>query len=168
MPEQLAGRGMLYMGPCGIRLLLPALAAALLQAQQPAGEIRLEVKDSSGAAVEASGRLRSRRRRIRPQLPDGCRRASIGFPICLTAATGWRFPKTGSPPSPSLIDVQSATPVSRTVTLALAARSPPESMWSRPRRLPEPISRPTRLRARSRPPRRPISRTAARSTWRIS
>jgi hypothetical protein len=47
------------------------------------------------------------------------RRAGIRWEVCPTAATGWRSPKPGSPPSLRLIDVRSATPISRTVTMAL-------------------------------------------------
>jgi outer membrane receptor protein involved in Fe transport len=97
-------------------------AAALLQAQQPSGEIRLEVNDPSGAAVEASGRLRNpaggvdltfqtdaQGKYVIANLPYGRYRLELT--------------KTGFVTQSSLIDVQSGTPISRTVTLAIGAQS---------------------------------------------
>ena len=99
-----------------------AVAAFRLEAQRPSGEIQLEVKDPSGAAVEASGRLRSLTGaadlnfKIDPQgkyrftnLPFGRYRLEIS--------------KEGFASQTSLIDLQSATPVSRTITLALGTLS---------------------------------------------
>ncbi len=87
------------------------------QAQVPTGEIRLEVKDPSNAAVQASGQLRGSRQdrqfetdaqgiaRIAP-LPYGRYRLDIS--------------KTGFATQIIELEVASATPVSRVITLALA------------------------------------------------
>ena len=40
-------------------ILYPILCSVLLHGQRPEGEIRLEVKDPSGAAMEASGKIES-------------------------------------------------------------------------------------------------------------
>jgi outer membrane receptor protein involved in Fe transport len=97
-------------------------AAGILPAQQPAGEIRLQVKDPSGAVVAASGTLRnqggavSRSFRTDSQgastlsnLPYGSYRLEVGA--------------TGFATASLLIDVQSGTPVSRTVTLDVGTQS---------------------------------------------
>jgi outer membrane receptor protein involved in Fe transport len=95
-------------------------AMAVLRAQQPTGEIRLEVKDPSGAAMAASGTLRNpaggaartfqtdaQGRYSLPGLPYGSYRLEIS--------------KTGFATLVVPIDVQSSTPVLRTVTMALAS-----------------------------------------------
>ena len=75
-------------------------AAVSLSAQDPEGEIRVQVKDPSGAAMEASGKLESLAPGVSAQLSDRCAGHRILLEVCPTAATGWRFPKPGSPPSP--------------------------------------------------------------------
>ena len=95
------------------------LCAAVLCAQPPAGEIRLEVKDSSGAPMQASGKLRNRAagfdRAFRtdshgyytfPGLPFGRYRLEIS--------------RSGFAPQVVSIDVESSAPVSQAVTMALA------------------------------------------------
>src|SRR5580692_9105884 len=105
----------------GTILLSLALAAAvgLLEAQPPTGEIRLEIKDPSGAPVTASGTLRN---------PAG----GAGQPFQADALGTYRFAnlpygryqleisKAGFSTVTLSIDVRSATPASRTVTMALA------------------------------------------------
>jgi outer membrane receptor protein involved in Fe transport len=97
-------------------------AIAPLQAQQPAGEIRLEVKDPSGAAVVASGTLRN---------PAGGRertfqtdtKGKYRFPGLPFGRYRLEISKSGFTPLVVPIDVQSATPVSRTVTLSLSTQA---------------------------------------------
>jgi outer membrane receptor protein involved in Fe transport len=94
-------------------------AAAVLRAQQSTGEVRLELKDPSGAAVIASGTLLNlaggaerkfqtdaRGTYTLPNLPYGRYRLEISKPGFATLVVQ--------------IDVQSSTPVLRTVNLALA------------------------------------------------
>src|SRR5580692_2241059 len=100
-------------------LLVLGGAAVALQAQQPTGEIRLEVKDPSGAAVAASGTLRN--------LAGGPERAFQTDTQGMYTLSGLPYgryrleiSKTGFALLIVSIDVHSSTPVSRTVTMALA------------------------------------------------
>ena len=98
------------------------LGAGQLDAQRPAGEIRIEVKDPSGAAVEASGRLQD--------LAGGMKRT---FQTDLQGVyTFERLPygryrleisKVGFATQSVLIDVQSGPRFRARVTLALAAQA---------------------------------------------
>ncbi|HWE53856.1 MAG TPA: TonB-dependent receptor [Bryobacteraceae bacterium] len=100
-------------------VLCAALCITGLPAQTPSGEIRIEVRDASGAGMQAAGKLESNSQQIvrnfvtDPQgfytvqdLPFGRYRLEI-------SRDGFNSPAVG-------IDVRSATPVSRTVTMALA------------------------------------------------
>ena len=101
---------------------LALLGAAALQAQHPAGEIRILVTDPSGAAVEASGRLRGPAAGI-----DRSFRTDSHGAYTLRSVPYGRYrlevSKDGFATQSVLIDVQSATPVSRTVTMALATQT---------------------------------------------
>ncbi len=101
---------------------LALLPAAALYAQSPSGEIRLAVKDPSGVAMAASGRLRGSGAAVNrifqtdaqgaytfPNLPYGHYRLDVST--------------SGFAPQSVTIDVQSSAPVVRTVTLALAAQA---------------------------------------------
>ena len=95
-------------------------AATALQAQPPTGEIRLEIKDPSGASVVASGTLRN--------LAGGAARTFQTDPQGTYRLAGLPFghyrleiSKTGFATLVVPIDVQSSTPVLRTVNLALAS-----------------------------------------------
>jgi len=97
-------------------------AAAQLEAQQPTGEIRLSVKDPSGAAVVASGTLRNS--------ATGATRAfetdSSGLFTLENLPFGryrLEVTKSGFAVESSLIDVRSATPISRTVNMILATQA---------------------------------------------
>src|SRR5580658_7432951 len=114
-----------YMHPFG---RCPWSAAALfltvfaLNGQVPYGEIRVQVKDPSGAPMEASGKLESVAPGVRRtfqtdaqgtytlgNLPYGRYRLEIS--------------KTGFGAQSVLIEVKSATPISRTLTLALSSQT---------------------------------------------
>src|SRR6202050_4726249 len=95
-------------------------AAVALQAQQRTGEIRLEIKDPSGAAVVASGTLRN--------LAGGAERTfqtdtqgAYRLPDLPYGRYRLEISKTGFATLVVPIDVQSSTPVLRTVTMALAS-----------------------------------------------
>ena len=103
----------------GVALVLAILT---LHAQSRMGEVRVQVKDPSGAAMEASGKLKNlaiggeRSFKTDPQgeftfanLPFGRYRLEVS--------------KTGFATQSELIDVQSATPVLRTVTMALGTQT---------------------------------------------
>src|SRR6476620_9696354 len=97
-------------------------ATAQLEAQQPAGEIRLSVKDPSGAAVVVSGTLRN---------------SATGATRVFETDTSGLFTledlpfgryrlevtKSGFAVESSLIDVRSAAPISRTVNMILATQA---------------------------------------------
>jgi outer membrane receptor protein involved in Fe transport len=99
------------------------LAAALaLQAQSPTGEIRLAVKDPSGAAMSASGTLQS--------LAGGPQRrfqADAQGTYTFSALPYGRYrlevSAAGFATQSALIDVRSGTPISRIVTMAIGAQS---------------------------------------------
>lgn len=93
------------------------LAPLLVNAQQPSGQIRIEVKDPSGAAVDASGHIKylatgvdrnftiSQGTHTLQSLPYGKYRLEIS--------------KKGFTTQTSTVDLQSSTPLSQTFTLAL-------------------------------------------------
>jgi len=98
------------------------VCAQILTAQTGTGELRLDVRDPSGAAVEASGKIVSMR--------------SGAVKVFQTDATGaytfrsltfgryrLEITKAGFAIQTVLVDVPSATPLSRTITLALAPAS---------------------------------------------
>ncbi len=97
-------------------------AALMLRAQNPDGEIRLQVKDPSGAAMQVSGKLESFAPGVRrtfetdPQgsytisnLPHGRYRLELS--------------KTGFAAQSVLIDVASATSISRIITMVLQSQA---------------------------------------------
>jgi len=93
-----------------------------LDGQSPTGEIRLEVKDPSGAAMEASGRLEGAAggaNRIFATDPRG----SYTFESLPYGRYRLEVSKNGFATQAISINVQSQTPVSRTVTMALASAS---------------------------------------------
>jgi outer membrane receptor protein involved in Fe transport len=98
--------------------VLASLALAL-QAQQPTGEIRVQVKDPSGAAVAASGRLRNPVAGIDRTFQTDAQ-GLFSFPALPYGRFSLEVSKAGFATLSVQIDVQSATPVSRTVTFALA------------------------------------------------
>jgi len=90
-------------------------------AQRPAGEVRIEVKDPSGAAVAASGKLQS----FATGAVQGFKTDAQGSYAFVNLPYGrYRLEVTASGFAPQTVsvDVQSVTPVSRTVTLSLSAR----------------------------------------------
>jgi outer membrane receptor protein involved in Fe transport len=115
-------------GLSGVAILLCCMffacsfAAQTVRAQRPAGEIRIEVKDSSGAAVAASGKLEN----LAAGTVEGYQTGEqgthsfVGLPygryrITVTAA--------GFATQSVTVNVPSAAPVSRTITLSLSAQA---------------------------------------------
>jgi outer membrane receptor protein involved in Fe transport len=93
-----------------------------LHAQSPTGEIRLEVKDPSGASMEVSGTLRN--------LATGevrwIKTNAMGAVDISNLALGryrLELAKSGFATQSVAIEVLSAAPVSRTITMALAAQT---------------------------------------------
>jgi outer membrane receptor protein involved in Fe transport len=97
-------------------------SAALLQAQSPTGEIRLEVKDPSGNVAAASGKLRS----LGAGVDRSFRTDARGVYTFRSLPYGryrLQVSRSGFATQSVLIDVQSAAPISRTITLALATQA---------------------------------------------
>jgi hypothetical protein len=111
------------MDPFGSGLKRGAVLLSLaLQGQRPGGEIRLEVKDPSGAAMEASGKIRN--------LANGTDRSfqtdAQGVYTLRRLPHGryrLELSRSGFASQSLLIDVQSDSPMVRTVTMALRPAS---------------------------------------------
>ena len=101
---------------------LVLLGAAVLDAQRPTGEIHLQIQDPSEAAVEASGRLQSLADRLERSFhTDG--QGRYVFKSLPYGRYRLEVARRGFATQSVLIDVQSGTPISRTITLTLAAQA---------------------------------------------
>lgn len=98
------------------------LFAAILHAQAPQGEIRLQVKDPSGAPMKTAGKLESLAGGVARDFQTDARgAAAIGdLPFGIYRL---RISKSGFATQTVTVDVQSATPVVRTIAMELAAQS---------------------------------------------
>lgn len=95
----------------------------ILQAQPPVGEIRIEVKDPSGAVVEASGTLRNLTTGVERNFQTDAHGA-YDFTSLPYSRYRIQISKTGFAAQSIEIEVQAGTPILRTLTLVLAtARS---------------------------------------------
>jgi outer membrane receptor protein involved in Fe transport len=97
-------------------------AATPIRAQRPTGEIRLEVKDPSGAAMQASGKLQD----LASGVVRGFQTDAQGryaFQTLPYARYRMEVSRSGFAAQSLLIDVQSSAPVSRTVTMVLGTAS---------------------------------------------
>jgi outer membrane receptor protein involved in Fe transport len=108
-------------GPVLFYLMLLGAAAAM-QAQSPTGEIRLEVRDPSGSAMQAFGKLQN--------LAGGPERSfqtdmkgAYAFPNLPYGRYRLEVLKGGFATQSVLIEVRSQAPISRTLTLPLASQS---------------------------------------------
>lgn len=101
--------------------LLLAGRVGMLHAQQ-AGQIRLEVRDPSGAAIEAAGTLRDQDTRAEQSFTTNAQ-GNYTFSNLPYGRYKLEVSKTGFATQTALIDVQSGTPVSRVLTLAIGAQS---------------------------------------------
>jgi outer membrane receptor protein involved in Fe transport len=104
----------------GYFLIVLLGTAAVLHAERLTGEIRLEVKDPSGAPMKVSGRLEN--------LADGSYRnfqtdAHGSYTLANTPYGRYRLQlsRSGFATQSILIDVQSNAPIARTVTMPLGA-----------------------------------------------
>jgi outer membrane receptor protein involved in Fe transport len=106
-----------------VRLLtLVLLLPAILPGQSPTGEIRLEVKDQSGAGMQASGLLQDVASGVVHSFQTDARGAYT-FGGLAYSRYRLQVSKEGFASQSLRVDVKSATPVLRTVTLALGAAS---------------------------------------------
>jgi outer membrane receptor protein involved in Fe transport len=106
-------------GPLVFFALALAGVPALPQARQPTGEIRLSVKDQSGAVVEASGTLRNLGTGVERTFQTDAR-GTADFATLPYSRYRIQISKSGFATQSMEINVQAVTPISRTVTLALA------------------------------------------------
>jgi len=100
--------------------LILTCAPPPVEAQQPNGEIRIDVKDPSGAAVVTPGTLRNLATGVERTFQTDAR-GSYDFTSLPFGRYRIQISKSGFAPQSIDIDVQSGAPISRTVTLALAA-----------------------------------------------
>jgi hypothetical protein len=110
--------------PGMVRVLSLALLSipSLLLAQPPSGEIRLQVSDSSGAAMRVSGTLRnSTTGAVRNFQTDA--EGSFDFTGLTFGRYRLQVSQRGFNAEFVSIDVASATPVSRAVTMSIGAQS---------------------------------------------
>jgi outer membrane receptor protein involved in Fe transport len=104
----------------GVRCFFAFLALTALEAQRPSGEIRIEVQDPSGTAMEAAGKLEN----ISNGTDLSFQTDSQGKHIFSGIAFGryqLRISRSGFAAQSLFIDVQSNTPVSRTIHMAIGA-----------------------------------------------
>jgi outer membrane receptor protein involved in Fe transport len=105
---------------CTVAVFL--LAALTLHAQNPDGEIRVQVKDPSGAAMQASGKLES----LVPGVQRNFETDALGtYRISNLPHGRYRLEvsKSGFAIQSVVIDVGSAAPISRTLTMALGSQA---------------------------------------------
>jgi outer membrane receptor protein involved in Fe transport len=98
------------------------LAAFALQAQSPNGEIHLQIKDPSGAVMAASGKLES----LAPGLKQSFKTNAQGTYTFRNLPYGHyrlEISNPGFATQSMLIDVNSETPLARTITLALSSQT---------------------------------------------
>jgi len=88
----------------------------MLQAQGPSGEIRVEIKDPSGAAMQAAGRLGTRSFETDAQ-------GVYTFSNLAAGRYRLEVSKEGFVPQSVVIDVAAGTSISRTLTMALASQA---------------------------------------------
>jgi outer membrane receptor protein involved in Fe transport len=100
--------------------LLLLVSSWRLGAQGQTGEIRIEVKDPSGAATEASGRLKNLATGVSQNFQTDAQ-GTQGFSNLAFGRYQLEISRKGFTTQSLLIDVNSTSPVSQTVTLALGA-----------------------------------------------
>src|SRR5579862_7202525 len=93
-----------------------------LPAQQPAGEIDLEVKDETGAAMEAIGRLKNLAGGVDQSFETNAR-GKFAFQHLSYGRYRLEVSRSGFATQSVLIDVQSGAAVSRTIILPLAPQA---------------------------------------------
>ncbi len=102
-----------------VALLAMALST---RGQAPGGEIRVEVKDPSGAPMQASGKVES----IAPGVQRSFATDAQGVYVMRTLPAGryrLEIAKTGFVGQSLVVDVQAGRPVTRTITLALRSQA---------------------------------------------
>lgn len=97
------------------------LASVSMQGQIPNGKIHIQVKDPSGAAMQASGKLESLAPGVQRNFQTDMR-GRYTFGNLPYGRYRLEISRAGFANQSLMIDLQSATPISRTVTLALTSQ----------------------------------------------
>jgi outer membrane receptor protein involved in Fe transport len=119
---------MAFFGPSWVRVVswcLFVAGLALFQpvyAQRPASEVRIEVRDPSGAAVAASGKLESLFTGSVERFQTDAQGIHL-FPALAPGRYRIELTAPGFAPQSIALDARSAKPISRTVTLSLSAQA---------------------------------------------
>ena len=104
-------------------LLLCLFVCALpLRSQGPTGEIRLDIRDPSGAAMEASGTLQGLSTGVERSFQTNAQGA-YSFENLPYGRYRLEVSRDGFATQSALMDVQSSTPIARTITLVLSTQS---------------------------------------------
>ena len=112
-------RGLVF----SVTILLGLLAVTgRLPAQRPAGEIRLEVKDASGAPMQASGQLQDPAAGVNRSF-DTDAQGKYTFETLPYGRYRLTVSRDGFATQSVLVDVRSEVPVSRNITMALGTAS---------------------------------------------
>ncbi len=98
------------------------LAALALQAQNPEGEIRVQVKDPSGAPMEAAGKLEGLAGGVARDFQTDAQGVAVLGKLPF-GRYRLQVSKTGFTTQSVAIDVQSATPVIRSVSMRIALQT---------------------------------------------
>jgi len=98
------------------------LAALILHAQSPQGEIRVQIKDPSGAPMQASGKLA----RVEGKVARDFQTDAQGMTVLGNLPYGryrLEISKDGFVTQSVQIDVKSGTPIARTITMVLSGQA---------------------------------------------
>src|SRR5579864_3630567 len=109
--------GQVYLG-----VLVALLCPILLQGQGLTGEVRIEVKDPSGAAMQASGKLQNLANGVVRSFQTDAEGA-YAFASLPYARYRLEVSRQGFATQSLLVDVHSGAPISRTISLALGTAS---------------------------------------------
>src|ERR1700691_1768720 len=105
-----------------MNLLAILFAGALFQVQAPTGEVRLQVKDPSGAAMAASGKLQSQAPGVERSFQTDAHGAYV-FGNLPYGRYRLEVSTSGFVTESVTIEVKSGTPITRTVTLKIGIQS---------------------------------------------
>src|SRR4051812_10300772 len=98
------------------------LVVATLRAQEPTGEVRIEVKDPSGRPMEATGKLQNVATGVTISFQTDAQ-GSATVPGLAVGRYTVDVTKSGFTAPPYIIDITSGGPVTRTVQMAIGSQS---------------------------------------------
>ena len=103
-------------------LLVSVLVASIVHGQPPQGEIRLQVKDPSGTPMQASGRLESTTGGVARDFQTDAQ-GNVVLPNLRFGLYRLQVSKPGFTTQSVAIDVESATPVARNISMEIGAQA---------------------------------------------